>query len=558
MKIFALKWAVTMILMAWAVLFGGISTARAEPPMTHGFCPPSQVQSGLLCVSECPKNHRMVGGVCWPDCPAGFTDIGAFCTNLDIRAKVSYGRGAGLPMWCRPGTEQNGLLCYPTCKAGYHGVGPVCWEQCPAGTDLDVGPTCTRTPRIIRWEGWFIFRYPVMDWGWVHWKKSYGRGVGEALSHCRPGTEKNGALCYPTCKSGYSGVGPVCWERCMNGYTDDGAFCRRDNGFAKKSFISPVQGQAQICPDYPKNPKYPIVLVHGLFGFDKLLGVAPYFNGIPECLRQGSATVFTPAVSAGNSTEVRGEQLLGHVRRILQETGSERVHLIGHSHGGPTARYVAGVAPELVASVTTVGGVNYGSRLADVMLGVLPDGTGAQQLAGKVVDASNYLVSLLSGHALDALPQDVISATRSLSSAGSIEFNKKFPAGLAGAGKSFQSPLGYVEKDGKKYPMLFYSWTGQAPFRSSVGIGPDAMTLMHLTLYGGGKSDGLVGVDAAHFGYFLGAYDHDHLDEVNLWLSGNFSLLAGKAHAVTLFAEHARRLKEAETSLLLPALQKGR
>ena len=101
--------------------------------------------------------------------------------------------------------------------------------------------------------------------------------------------------------------------------------------------------------------RYPIVLVHGLFGFDSALGV-DYFYGIPDALRQGGAKVYVAQVSAANSTEVRGEQLLAQVNTILAITGAAKVNLVGHSHGGPTARYVAGVAPGKVASVTSVGG----------------------------------------------------------------------------------------------------------------------------------------------------------------------------------------------------------
>lgn len=105
--------------------------------------------------------------------------------------------------------------------------------------------------------------------------------------------------------------------------------------------------------------RYPIVLVHGLFGFDSALGV-DYFYGIPDALRQGGAKVYVAQVSAANSTEVRGEQLLAQVKNILAITGAAKVNPVGHSHGGPTARYVAGVAPGKIASVTSVGGVNRG------------------------------------------------------------------------------------------------------------------------------------------------------------------------------------------------------
>ena len=55
------------------------------------------------------------------------------------------------------------------------------------------------------------------------YRQSYGRGVGEPLSSCNAGTEKNGLLCYPLCQAGYEGKGPVCWQACPSGFTDDHA-----------------------------------------------------------------------------------------------------------------------------------------------------------------------------------------------------------------------------------------------------------------------------------------------------------------------------------------------
>lgn len=120
--------------------------------------------------------------------------------------------------------------------------------------------------------------------------------------------------------------------------------------------------------------RFPIVLVHGLFGFDSIVPV-DYWYGIPSALRADGAEVYVTQVSAANSTEVRGEQLLIQVKQILAATGATKVNLIGHSHGGPTIRYVASGRPDLVASVTSVGGVNKGSVVADVLLGVAPLGS---------------------------------------------------------------------------------------------------------------------------------------------------------------------------------------
>lgn len=64
---------------------------------------------------------------------------------------------------------------------------------------------------------------------------------------------------------------------------------------------------AATAADTYAKTKHPVVLVHGLLGFDAI-GPINYFYGIPSALRSGGATVFTPEVSQSNSTEVRGEQ----------------------------------------------------------------------------------------------------------------------------------------------------------------------------------------------------------------------------------------------------------
>ena len=86
--------------------------------------------------------------------------------------------------------------------------------------------------------------------------------------------------------------------------------------------------------------RYPIVLVHGLFDFDAI-GPVDYWYRIPAALRADGAQVYVTQVSAANSTEVRGGQLLRQVQQILAVTGAAKVNLIGHSysHGAPTARY---------------------------------------------------------------------------------------------------------------------------------------------------------------------------------------------------------------------------
>lgn len=124
------------------------------------------------------------------------------------------------------------------------------------------------------------------------------------------------------------------------------------------------------------NTKYPVVLVHGVSGFDQVLGFVEYFHDIPDELQEGNAKVYTPNITAWDDAYVRGEQLLSYIQNVvIPDSGASKVNLIGHSLGSPTIRYVASVRPDLVASITSVNGVNGGSGFADWGMQNFPEGT---------------------------------------------------------------------------------------------------------------------------------------------------------------------------------------
>jgi triacylglycerol lipase len=250
--------------------------------------------------------------------------------------------------------------------------------------------------------------------------------------------------------------------------------------------------------------KYPIVLVHGLFGFDNI-GPLEYFYGIPADLRANGAQVYVAQVAAANSTEVRGEQLLTYVKQVLAVTGAAKVNLIGHSHGGPTIRYVASVAPSLVASVTSAAGPNQGAALADALNGTLPSGSVSRTVVATVVNGFASLIGLISGN--DA-SQNSSAALNSLSSAGMATFNAAHPEGLpttaCGAGPELAS-------NGVRY----YSWSGAQPYTNVLDPLDPALALTAL-VYAGAKNDGLVGSCSSHLGTVIrDDYAMNHLDEVN-------------------------------------------
>lgn len=285
--------------------------------------------------------------------------------------------------------------------------------------------------------------------------------------------------------------------------------------------VAPAQAQGYT------QTRYPIVLVHGLFGFDSFLGV-DYFYGIPSALRQDGARVFVAQVSAANSTEVRGEQLLAQVKNILALTGAGKVNLIGHSHGGPTIRYVAGVAPQLVASVTSVAGVNKGSRVADILRGTVPPGSVSESLANTVTKAFVSLINL--GSTGGSLPQMPTAALDSLTTAGATRFNSRFPQGLPGG-----CGHGAELVNGVRY----FSWTGVQPVTNLLDALDGPLGLLSLAF--GEANDGLVAACASRLGRHLGDHRQNHLDEVNqlLGLTDWWS-----ASPVTLYRQHANRLKQ--------------
>src|SRR5262245_12325465 len=85
----------------------------------------------------------------------------------------------------------------------------------------------------------------------------------------------------------------------------------------------------------------PIVLVHGLCGFDRInvwgYTVANYFPGIPGLLRAAGNRVLIPCLSPTRGVADRAAELKDFIER---ESPREPVHIMAHSMGGLDARYM--------------------------------------------------------------------------------------------------------------------------------------------------------------------------------------------------------------------------
>jgi len=282
---------------------------------------------------------------------------------------------------------------------------------------------------------------------------------------------------------------------------------------------------------------YPVVLVHGLLGFDKIAGIYPYFFGITQALENAGCKVFVATLSAENSNEVRGEQLLTFVKKVLAETGAAKVNLIGHSQGPLACRYAAATHPELIASVTSVNGVNFGSEIADLIRLALKPGRLPEAVANGVMNAFGNFLSAIAGH--PCLPQDGIAALDALTSEGVAQFNAKYPQGLpavwGGEGKEFENGVYY------------YSWGGTIDY-NPFNQGVNNLDPLHLAMVGLSfffikerfQNDGLVGRYNMHLGKVIRSdYSLDHVDAINQ----TGGMVSSKTDSVQLFVEHVTRLK---------------
>lgn len=283
--------------------------------------------------------------------------------------------------------------------------------------------------------------------------------------------------------------------------------------------------------------KYPIVFSHGMAGFIRVgtdqFGLDYWYQILPDLARNG-ANVWATRVSPFNSSEIRGEQLLEQVKEIAAITGADKVNLIGHSHGGPTIRYVAGSEPKLVASLTTVGAPHKGSPVADLILKA--EGTAIEAPLLGTINLVSKAITWAQGLDPNSYPHDSLASGSSLTLAGSAKFNQKYPIGMPSTACG-EGAYSWKHADGQIYN---YSFTGVGQVTNL--LDPDsALKVTALLIDGGKENDGLVSRCSAKFGKTIrDNYNWNHLDEVNMVL-GLKNLFA--PDPVDVYRQHVNRLK---------------
>jgi triacylglycerol lipase len=130
-----------------------------------------------------------------------------------------------------------------------------------------------------------------------------------------------------------------------------------------------LDGVVPLPGPVERGPPLPVVLIHGLFGFDRI-GVrgarVDYFRGIAGHLATLGCHAHAVRLPPARSVPARAKKLA----EAIEALPHERIDLIAHSLGGLDARYALahlGLARR-VRSLVTIGTPHRGTPLADLVL----------------------------------------------------------------------------------------------------------------------------------------------------------------------------------------------
>lgn len=174
----------------------------------------------------------------------------------------------------------------------------------------------------------------------------------------------------------------------------------------------------------PLQGSYPIVLSHGILGFDDtnglLNGLVKYWGGMDDYLRSQGASVLTPGTTAMQSVPVRAQGQKDQILTWMAANNYTKVHVFGHSQGGLVSRYmITNLAMSgKVSTLTTINSVHRGTPPADIGLAVIPN-----WLEPFVATVMNWFASLLYGES----NQDLLAMANSLTTATLTSFNVTTP-----------------------------------------------------------------------------------------------------------------------------------
>lgn len=295
-------------------------------------------------------------------------------------------------------------------------------------------------------------------------------------------------------------------------------------------------------PPAPVVGPFPIVLMHGMGGFNQLENLPftfSYFSGVQADLQaNGEQLVFVTIAPPYDTSEHRAAALAPQLREILAQTGARKLNLIAHSQGGLDARVLASPdglnMGDVIASVTTIATPHRGSPVADLAQG-LTTGVPAA-IAGPVVNG--FLQLLENGVYPDQSNPDLLGQAQQLSSPYMANvFNPKYRDAPGVVYESYAGrtnlATGNGECDGARYP--------NHPDNRDLPQTFFLATASYMQVLGQ-PNDGLVPVASAKWGTFLQCVPADHLKEVGMVFQNGPDLISGFDH-LKFFRRVVKRLR---------------
>lgn len=233
----------------------------------------------------------------------------------------------------------------------------------------------------------------------------------------------------------------------------------------------------------PLSGSYPIVLAHGLFGFGSSNSIIDYWGGNEDYLRNQGAYVYTPTVTALDSSADRAKELKSAIlTQMAANNYSGKINIIGHSQGGLDARYMVanlGMSGK-VAVLTTLNTPHLGSPVANVVNNVIPS-----WLLPYVSDVIGGVIGFVYGES----NENAIAALKLLTTAGAVTFNNNTPNA---GGVRYYSYGSYITN---------FVDLVQHPAMGPIG----AICAIGAPFYGlSSTNDGVVTIDSAHWGTWKG------------------------------------------------------
>ncbi|MDA8141641.1 MAG: hypothetical protein M0036_23605 [Desulfobacteraceae bacterium] len=270
--------------------------------------------------------------------------------------------------------------------------------------------------------------------------------------------------------------------------------------------------------------KYPIIMAHGM-GFVPTATYPNSFPGIVEALRARGATVFTPTVEPLGPTREKAEEFKTEFLKIKAVSGAPKYNILCHSHGALYTRDAIsnlGLGP-YVASWTSAAGVNHGTVIAQMMTTLSEVAPGLADMIGGLLPVSGDPAKLAVN--IEQLTPDYVINT----------FNPNTPNVKGIYYQSWCGQYRYYNllKTSVDFTkMIIDELNGDtgtlSPDEAIVALYkvlPDTATEIYYL--GGGGNDGLVPVESAKWGTYLGTQTGpwwsagvNHLDEVNLAPNG--------------------------------------